>query len=168
MLSLITNGDFITVKSEFALAATRENKTTFQGITIRYTESTNFQVKLNEIYELFIKGKNAIPMSGSLVASVSLHSKLVNKLKALGMGFSTVFVVHNTGKLFRGSNTNMLNSNVISAEIRNNKLTGLSNPVVITFRKLNWTDANPSCTWWDFAKSGECSLLLLDEGSCKA
>ena len=155
-IAIHQSGDFIQVGDEFALAATYENPTSFNGITAVYriskSRSNKNEFDIDRNYTVLQKMNQSFPE-----ASISLPKQISFKSKQ--SRFILVFTVYDQGKLFQSKRSGELNSKVISAEVRNLKIKQLSEPVVTTLERTNMDKNKPICSWWDISKAGKKSSI---------
>lgn len=142
--------EFIMSKKGFAVAGTKASKTSFQGVLISYKSS----VRGNSTSKLSIKkGPNAVreqDSSSSIQLPMTLLSSQGRDLNDL------IFIAYDHGKLFQENGQTRLNSKIISADVRNAQISGLTQPVVTKFKAKNFTESvEHVCAWWDFNLYGE-------------
>ena len=147
---MLTNKtEFTMSKKGFALAGTRVSKSSFQGVAVSYKPSS----RLNSTSKISIqRGSSKSPEDSA--ASIHLPKAL---LSSQGNERSDlVIIAYDQDKLFQETGRSRLNSKIISAEVRNAKISGLNTPVVTKFKTKN--DSNgveEICAWWDFNLYGK-------------
>ena len=145
--------EFTSIKKGFALAATKVTKTSFKGVSINYEAASVDSSSSN--FSLTMESKEGSKDStASLILPSNLLSNLKNDVTTL------VFVAYDQSKLFQQKRGGLkLNSKIISAQVRNNDISGLSSPIITKFKDSNASDAERFCAWWDFSLNGMYSSL---------
>ena len=149
---LLNKTKFTMSKKGFAIAGSRESKSSFQGVVISYVSSAGVN-STNEIK--MDRGNNKVEEDAS--SSIQIPRTL---LPSQGTDRNDlVFIAYDQDKLFQEQGRSRLNSKVISAEVRNSKISGLHEPVVTKFKITNDTKGfEQICAWWDFSLHGEEAL----------
>ena len=153
--AMLTNKtEFTMSKKGFALAGTRVSKSSFQGVAISYNPSS----RINSTSQISIqRGPSKAPEDSS--ASIHLPKALL--LSRGNERNDLVAIAYDQDKLFQEAGRSRLNSKIISAEVRNVKISGLKTPVVTKFKTKNDSnDVEEICSWWDFNLYGKWNFQL--------
>ena len=146
---------FTMSKKGFALAGSRENKSSFKGLSISYKPPSRH----NSASTISIdKDSNKIP--NDPLASIQLPKTL---LTSHGNDQNDlIFVAYDHGKLFQEKGRSKLNSKVISAEVKDAKISDLGEPIVTKFKTSNDSQSvEQICVWWDFDLHGKMKTQML-------